>query len=74
MAITTDYDGSATITLSDGTAVRLPGLNASPNATAQDIRNVATALVLLVDKLDKRITELEKRRSGIVSTATSPQK
>jgi hypothetical protein len=65
MAITTDVaDGSATITLSDGTSVRIPGLLASPNATAQDIRNVATALLLLVERLDKRITELEKRKSA----------
>jgi hypothetical protein len=59
--------------LSDGTAVRLPGLRTSPKATAQDIRNVATALVLLVDKLDKRITELEKRQSETVVTASSRQ-
>ena len=61
MAINSDVDGSATITLSDGTTVRLPGLNSSPNVTAQDVRNVATALFLLVEKLDKRLTNLEKK-------------
>jgi hypothetical protein len=62
MAVHTDLDGSATITLSDGTAVRIPGLNSAPNVTAQDVRNVATALFLLVEKLDKRLTDLEKSK------------
>lgn len=62
MAISTDLDGSATITLLDGTSVRLPGLTSSPNVTAQDMRNVATALFLLVEKLDKRLADLEQEK------------
>ncbi len=72
MAITTDLDGSATITLSDGTKVRLPGLSSSPNVTAQDVRNVATALFALVENLDKRLTNLEKK-SWDTTTVTHPR-
>jgi hypothetical protein len=61
MTINTDADGSARITLSDGTMVRMPGLNSAPNVTAQDVRNVATALLMLVEKLDERLANLEKK-------------
>jgi len=61
MTINSDADGSARITLSDGTTVRMPGLNSAPNVTAQDVRNVATALFMLVEKLDERLNKLEKK-------------
>jgi hypothetical protein len=61
MTVKTDLDGSATITLADGASVRVPGLNDAPNVTAQDLRNVCTALFELVEKLDKRLAALEKR-------------
>ena len=60
--ITTGQDGSATITLSDGTAVRLPGLHSAPDVTSQDIRNVATALFGLVKSLDDRLSLLENQK------------
>jgi len=46
MTVKTDLDGSATITLADGASVRVPGLNDAPNVTAQDLRNVCTALLI----------------------------
>jgi hypothetical protein len=59
--VTTDGDGSATIALADGTAVRVPGLNRGPNVTKQDLRNVCTALFALVENLDERLAALEKK-------------
>lgn len=59
--ITTDLDGSATIVLSDGTGIRVPGLKRPPDVDAQDLRNVTTALFDLVDNLDKRLAALEKK-------------
>ena len=56
MAITTERDGSVTITLSDGYQLRIPG----PGANQQDMRNVANALMLLAEHLDKRLVTLEK--------------
>jgi hypothetical protein len=58
--ITTDLDGSATLTMSDGSQVRIPGLNSAPTVNPQDIRNVCTSLFLLADNLDKRLAALEK--------------
>lgn len=61
MEYTTGYiDGKATITLSDGTSVGMPTLEDLPGATAQDIRNVVSALLAMVDNLDKRLAALEK--------------
>jgi hypothetical protein len=59
--IRTDLDGSATITMADGYQLKIPGLSAAPNVTAQDVRNVTTALFWLADNLDKRLAALEKR-------------
>ncbi len=61
MAIKTDFDGSATIILTDGTSVRVPGLKNAPDVTAQDLRNVCTALFSLVENLDKRLAAFEKQ-------------
>jgi hypothetical protein len=58
--ITTDMDGSATITMADGLELRIPGLKSAPNVNAQDVRNVCTALFSLADNLDKRLAALEK--------------
>jgi hypothetical protein len=60
----TDGDGSATIILSDGLSVRLPGLKNAPDVDAQDLRNIATALFALVERLDNRIEALEKRMTA----------
>jgi hypothetical protein len=54
-------DGSAIITLSDGTKVGLLTLKEPPGATAQDLRNVVGAFLKMVENLDKRIAALEKR-------------
>jgi hypothetical protein len=59
--ITTDFDGSATITMADGMRLRIPGLNSAPNVNAQDVRNVCTALFELADNLDKRLAAIEKK-------------
>jgi len=59
--ITTDLNGSATITMSDGLRLIVPGLNSAPNVNAQDVRNVCTALFELADHLDKRLAALEKK-------------
>ncbi len=59
--ITTDLDGSATILLAGGTAVRLPGLDPAREATGQDIQTLATALFALVKDLDDRLESLEKK-------------
>jgi CII-binding regulator of phage lambda lysogenization HflD len=58
--IATDMYGGATITLADGLEVRVPALNAAPNVTAQDIRNVPTALFALIERLDNRLAAIEK--------------
>ena len=58
--ITTAFDGSATITMADGSQLRIPGLNSAPTVNDQDIRNVCTALFSLADNLDKRLAVLEK--------------
>jgi len=55
-------DGSATIVLASGTSVRLPGLNpAGREPNIQDIKNLATALLALVQDLDDRLAKLEKK-------------
>jgi hypothetical protein len=60
--ITQDAYGGATILLSSGLEVRLPGLNpAGRDPNIQDIRNLATALLGLVKDLDDRLEKLEKR-------------
>jgi CII-binding regulator of phage lambda lysogenization HflD len=62
--ITNDAYGGATILLSDGLQVRLPGLNpAGREPNIQDIRNLATALLALVKNLDDRLDKLEKKES-----------
>jgi len=62
--ISNDEYGGATITLSDGFQVRLPGLNpAGRDPNIQDIRNLATALLALVKDLDDRMEKLEKKES-----------
>jgi hypothetical protein len=58
--ITTAFDGSATITMSDGSQLHIPGLNSAPTVNAQDVRNLCTALFSLADNLDKRLAVLEK--------------
>ena len=52
--------GSATIKMSDGLELRVPGFNSAPNVTVQDVRNVCTALFELAASLDKRVAALEK--------------
>jgi hypothetical protein len=60
MAITTDLDGSATITLSDGYQIRIPVMSKGPSANPQDTRNVVNALLLLAEHFDKRLATLER--------------
>jgi hypothetical protein len=60
--ITTEIDGSATITMADGYQLRIPGFSSAPSVNAQDVRNVTTALFALADNLDKRLAEMEKSR------------
>ena len=63
--ISTDLDGSATILLASGLAVRLQGLNpAGREANHQDVQNLATALFGLVKHLDDRLAKLEGKSSG----------
>jgi hypothetical protein len=60
-SITDDAYGGATIALSDGLQVHLPGLNPPGRGpTIQDIKNLATALLGLVNNLDARLAKLEK--------------
>jgi hypothetical protein len=58
--ITTDVDGSATITMADGYQLRIPGFSSMPTVNAQDVRNVTTALFALADNLDKRLAAIEQ--------------
>lgn len=53
-------NGSAEITLSDGTKVAIPSLKEPFGATAQDIENMLSALLEMVGNLDKRLAALEK--------------
>jgi CII-binding regulator of phage lambda lysogenization HflD len=62
--ITNDAYGGASILLSDGLQVRLPGLNpAGREPNIQDIKNLATALLVLVKNLDDRLEKLEKKET-----------
>jgi hypothetical protein len=59
--ISQDGYGGATILLASGLQVRLPGLNpAGREPNIQDIKNLATALLSLVENLDNRLARLEK--------------
>jgi len=60
--ITTDLDGSATIVLAGGKAVKLPGMDPARAANGEDIRNLAIALFTLVKELDDRLEALEKKK------------
>ncbi len=59
--ITTDLDGSATIVLADGRAVKIAGMDPARAANGEDIRNLAIALFELVKDLDDRLETLEKK-------------
>ena len=71
---TNSIDGSIVVTLSDGTKVGLTTLKDPPGATAQDIRNVVTALLKMVENLDKRLAALEKKigEGGTLDAGTLP--
>jgi len=54
--------GGASITLSSGLQITLPGINpAGRGPIIQDIRNLATALFAAVKDLDDRLAKLEKK-------------
>jgi hypothetical protein len=58
-------DGSATITISDGTKVEiLPLNNPKGAATAQDIRNVVRAFAAVTENLDRRLAEFQSRAAA----------
>ncbi len=61
MTMRSDLVGSATIELMDGTGVRIPPLQKPPDVTGQDLRNVTTGLIVLIESLDKRLAAVEKK-------------
>jgi hypothetical protein len=58
---TSPLDGSAIVTLSDGTKVGIPNLKEPPAVTAQEIRIVVRRLLKVVENLDKRLAVVEGR-------------
>jgi hypothetical protein len=63
---TSAVDGSATVTLSDGTRVGFPAPR-SAEPTAQDIRNVLRGILELIENLDKRVAALQVGRAAAPS-------
>jgi hypothetical protein len=59
---TNDLDGSVTIIMSNGLQLRIPGFTSAPSVDAQDVRNVTTAMLALVDNLDERLAAIEKAK------------